>query len=356
MRNKDQGEPDPSNTQPYILGRPDLNTPDQEEIPRLTPRHPSDFRSHEPDLIDEEYRLSETIQSIESATPETQWTDEKPKGSYKKPIALIILSLAILVTVTHFIVRTFVENPNPEPTPTRPSESLLFTEAASAAEINASTKSAVRGFMEASTYADRCHFVVGGSTLEDRMRNFYQRPENPVPNSFGSIIDLKSTAFVGTPMQIVSVAESNGHSGWTFNMLPTSDRMLIDWESSVGYGELSWPNLLNQQPTEPLAMRVYLHRCHRYLPPFTDESSYEAFEITARGYSERLFGYALRNSPLQSQLQTIVPEGASQPVHITLRWKTKDPDCQAVEITSLLHNFWINPDPTRLTRTTPQSP
>ena len=93
--------------------------------------------------------------------------------------------------------------------------------------------------MNASSHQERCRFLIGGDTLEPTLSLFYARPGIDPPQSFGKIHTKKQGALSGVPMYAVFATQTDRNIGSFLNLLPTQSGMAIDWESSVGFGNLS---------------------------------------------------------------------------------------------------------------------
>lgn len=329
----------PDDDEPYVLGVPEQPAPP--EAVRLEAPRPSSRRTRTPDLAEEEARRESTVRTVlEDRGPEQSWL--RPER-HLPPLRIIGLAvLLVLITICGALLgirllsrhQPAPETVTPPPRPARP-----FLETAPVEEIEAQTLATVKGFMNAGTPAERCRFVIGGVELAEKMRAFYERPGSPAPGPFGSILKVQDGAFGGHPIKVVFAAEDNDTVGWSFILVSLQDRLAIDWEASVAYGQLSWDDLLRDQPRQPVQMRVYLRRTTGLNSPSTDHHFYE---VSARGGEDHLLATVEADSPLATELAQAVPPGASQPVNLRLRWPPPATDRPHPEITTLLHNFWIN--------------
>ena len=267
---------------------------------------------------------------------------DKTHGPGTRITLLALLALPLLA-VGILVAYKFSTSASPPVTATPRLDSPLppnFMETSSAAEVRASTEAAIRGFMNATTDAERCRFVLGGASVLPRMAEFHQRPNSPSPEGFGSLLDVGLAAFSGIPIQVATASEANQQVGWSFILLPLRDRMVIDWEASVAYGTLSWPDFISNQPPQASDLRVYLKRL---FPPDPDPGLH-VYEVSARAESATATATVKATTPLAALLTAIAPPGASQPVHARLQWRPHDASPPTLEITDLLHNFWIDAD------------
>ncbi|MDA7881813.1 hypothetical protein N9A94_05860 [Akkermansiaceae bacterium] len=220
-------------------------------------------------------------------------------------------------------------------------ETKSFLEQASAEEIQDAVEAMVSGFMNANSNLERCKYVLGGDRLKETMDEFYSRFGSATqPQGFGKIQTAESAAFEGEMIVIALAVEQTGKKAWMYSLFSEGDGVKIDWETSVSYGEYSWPRFLREKPREKVQMRVYLKRlpafkATRFLPNEAD-----AYEVTAFGEKEFEVLYVPQGSEIGEALAGIVPEKVKHPVNLYLRWSEKD----ELEVVELIHNLWTASD------------
>ncbi len=288
------------------------------------------------DLLLEETRLAEAVQAAEVPDPEESWSS--PQSPRRRTI--LLSTLALLAVGIPLAYKFLASSKNPA-VPLPQQASILppnFMETSNAAEIRASTEAAIRGFMSATTDAQRCQFVLGGTSVEQRMTKFHQRPDSATPAGFGALLEVGHAAFAGIPIQVATASEANQQVGWSFILLPLRDRMIIDWEASIAYGTRSWADFIGNTHADPADMRVYLKR----LSPPDPLPNLHYYEVSARAENDNVLATVPADSPLATLLSATVPLGASQPVHLRLHWQHHDSSPPTLEIIALIHNFWID--------------
>jgi hypothetical protein len=126
-------------------------------------------------------------------------------------------------------------------------------------------------------------------------------------------------------------------------------RIVIDWEASMGVGEAKI-DTLTQHPTEhPITMRAVLSPSPYYLPSFP-ETDYESYQLSFAGSDSVIWGYAPRGSLAHQQINALLIqqnellEDVSE-ARVTLRLrKTPGPSSQyRFFITEVLHKDWVMP-------------
>lgn len=90
----------------------------------------------------------------------------------------------------------------------------------------------------------------------------------------------------------------------------------IDWESWVGWSEMSWKDLLIAKPTKPVLVRVQVKVVDYYNFGFSDDSKWRSYSLTSPDGKSVLYGYVERGSLLDQKLQ---PASRSETVAQTLK-------------------------------------
>ena len=197
----------------------------------------------------------------------------------------------------------------------------------------------VRGFQEAGTPEERSRFLIGGPNVTGKVADYYTRRGVSPPLGFGQVERIEQRFHHGVPMYAVLATEPGSSRGLLYNVIPARAEMLIEWESSVGLGEIEWGDLLTRRPDLPTQMRVYLTRDERYSEGFT-EATHVAFKVAHKSGDE-LRGYVFRDSPLGRELVELVAERSRHPVNVRLHFP-KEAAGPVVVIDELIHNHWID--------------
>lgn len=218
-----------------------------------------------------------------------------------------------------------------------------FVSNATAEELAAAIEAVVRGFMTSRTNEERCLWVNGGTDVLDKMREYYSREGVHAPNGFVGIKGSSALPFGGVPMQVVQGEASNDETPYLFNVFPGRERMLIDWESSVGYGEMSWESFLEEHPTEPVEMRIFLQPDDYYNYEFADDQKYRCFSLASKGSDVSVYGFVERGSDTEADLMRVVPPQGALPVRIRMNFLPWSVDKKMVWIEELIHPYWVDP-------------
>ena len=70
-----------------------------------------------------------------------------------------------------------------------------------------------------------------------------------LPNGCAEIPDQMSSVQKGELLLASRGIDQDGQSSW-FSLVSGQDRVLIDWESTVGYGEIPWAEFVSERPAQ----------------------------------------------------------------------------------------------------------
>jgi hypothetical protein len=120
----------------------------------------------------------------------------------------------------------------------------------------------------------------------------------------------------------------------------TSDGLRIDWESWVGWSEMSWEQFLKTKPTTAQLFRVSLNKVEYYNMAFSDDGKWQSHRLLSPDGMASIYGYAERGSITNSQLH-IPPESTSAPFTLMLRFPESGEFRDQVIIDKVLAEGWV---------------
>ncbi|MBL6922202.1 MAG: hypothetical protein ISR39_08550 [Akkermansiaceae bacterium] len=308
----------------------DLKDPDNEKYQAYQTRGRVELEGPSENLIEGAAQLEEGWAAAESGLP-------------KLMVILVIGGLVGVVVAMVIFYRMAVnpvgENPKSEPEPVVVVE-LNFIERSTTGEVHQAVQETVRGFMEAKSNVERCRYVLDGDRLKETMDEFYSRHGSASqPQGFGEMRKPEPGAFEGEAIMLALAVDRSGKKAWMYSLFPRGDGMKIDWETSVSYGEYSWPQFLREKRKEKTQMRVYLQRLPSFKATRKLPTEADAYEVTAFGETQIEVLYVAKESEVNEALQAVVPEKLKHPVNLFLSWNEKG-ELQADEF---IHNLWAAP-------------
>lgn len=207
-------------------------------------------------------------------------------------------------------------------------------------------KSVVEGFLGAPDSEEMMKFTRGGEILELRIRDYYQEhPHVPfTPRTIsqsGQIIrsgDLWAVDVVLPDFTAKAIA-----------LQRIDGRFLVDWESWVGYSEVSWEEFQETRPRESKLFRILCSPVVYYNFDFMDDRKWRSFRIQSPDREHTLYAYVARFSPMERVL--LPPDrrrGMSLAVTVKLRYPGNAESANQVLIEEVVHAGWVtgnNPKP-----------
>jgi len=198
---------------------------------------------------------------------------------------------------------------------------------------------AVKRFLSAKTVDEMITLVRVGEELEPRIRSFYQKaPLVPfVPRSVA-----KSGSFMRSGNKLFAVdVELRDFSIRPLALEKTEKGYLVDWESWVGYSELSWEEMQEKRPQEPKLFRVRCSMVNYYNFGFAD-SEWRAFRLRSPNGEHVLYAYAPRYSIQESMLSSVKgARGKGAAYTLMIHYPENAPNGNQVLIAEVVEPGWI---------------
>ena len=274
--------------------------------------------------------------------PEENWVDANEGKSY--PWLIRGLSAVILIVFIGVIAYT-MQKPD-EPSRSRrqtPFDEPSFLDSASPEEIKREAERVIAGFMNAKNNLERCQFILEGEKRLFQIEEFYGRPGFDPPEGYGGRLKVEPYSLEGEALYVGLATSITAGKIWPFHLRPQNLGLLIDWEASVGYGDISWEQFIETKPNNPVKMRVYLTGILAPLDLGIEDENFRTFEVTVRGEESKSLISIERGTSIEKELAVIVPRSATHPINLLLRWDKNGNDQPRLEILQILHNFWVKP-------------
>ena len=166
------------------------------------------------------------------------------------------------------------------------------------AEVAAMTE-AVERFLGATTVDELLAVTLRDRYQQDKIRDYYQTRElkpkvAKVVAAGGRIVkngDLWATDVIFSDNSRRPITVQRGENGYR-----------VDWESWVGYSEMTWEEIREARPMKPALFRVLCSKVQYYNYGFVDEREWLSFRLQSPDRKQTLFGYAARGSEEEKRL------------------------------------------------------
>ena len=171
------------------------------------------------------------------------------------------------------------------------------------------------------------------------MKRFYN-PQNPwIPLPLGRRPDLSD-------LQI--------HRNFAVFQLPLTDYgtrpialeqtpggFLVDWESFVGYSDLSWTDLRRTRPRQPVTLRAVLKPSDYFNLDFPSSETHLCYQISDWNSDHVLYGYVPVDSDILLQIRKILLNEPAIHAVLRVRYPENSTNDRQLEITEVLEKGWI---------------
>ena len=217
--------------------------------------------------------------------------------------------------------------------PGEPTEIPALSDAA----FLAAAEPIAKKFMEAKKAEEIIPLVRNPEIVAPRINQFYPNSEiTPVGlsafNPQNEVVRGDSTYMVGV--------RTRDFEDRAMAFVNTPDGLRIDWESWVGWSEMTWEQFLKTKPTTPQLFRVSLNKVDYYNMAFSDEGKWQSHRLLSPDGMASIYGYAERGSITNSKLH-IPPEATSAPFTLMLRFPDSGDSRDQVIIDKVLTEGWV---------------
>ena len=193
----------------------------------------------------------------------------------------------------------------------------------------------IRAYLDAPTLEEKVRHVRGASDqMLRKMKTYYASRggyEAETSSEGAPLLTLmiEERHVGGRIFQVMNVQFSKeGHSG-AYVLAREDDRLAVDWEYCVGFGEVTIAELWEERPALPVQLRVYLREGLFFGDGFREEE-YRQFDLEGPRPGERVIPVyaprgsvveqALRDAWLDASVKTLGgPRNTGQKVDVTLK-------------------------------------
>lgn len=193
-------------------------------------------------------------------------------------------------------------------------------------------------------WRERLRMVVDPERVSALMKDYYetQKAADPVPNGLLSKArynidgtDILYFRYNGSrPSGTLEVAMRRGSEG----------RYLIDWESLVGYGEMSFTHLREKRPAKPVLLRVFARQFEYFNFEFSDAAKYYCVKMSSENGEQAIYGYVERGTTLGDWVETnLAATGPSGSMGFTVKvaFPPNAESNQCVHLQQVVASRWI---------------
>ncbi len=123
----------------------------------------------------------------------------------------------------------------------------------------------------------------------------------------------------------------------------TPGAMKVDWESWVGWSDMTWDEFRQTKPSAEQVFRVTLSPVDYYNFAFADDKRWQSYRLESPDREHALYGYAEKGSTLDQRLRPNVDVKAL-PLMLSLKFPAGSTANDQVEIAQFITEGWVEQD------------
>lgn len=203
-------------------------------------------------------------------------------------------------------------------------------------------ESTIEKFLNSASVSERLKYVREPKRVEPFMRKFYGG-EGIEAEGF-SQIDKTNVAHRGDfVIAKVLTGEFINQSIMVQRVGPEDDLIYqVDWESWVGYCELTPSEMEARRPTEPFLMRVILAEANYYNYGFSDESEWTSYQLSLLDPEYAFVAYAKKRSEVEKILNLRVKGQSRNPYLVKVRYPEDARSANQLELVEIVSGGWLD--------------
>ena len=280
--------------------------------------------------------------------------DEGPKKITRvRVIQLITLSVALITGVyliafkgnqksqNNNLVFQFDEENETEKKSNKESETIseLLIEIG-AKELHSRATTALKSFLDAKDVKSRIQYCRDSQRVQPLMESYYSKHDSgPISyRRFSTVGDAETGPLQGFYLLKISFPD--------FSIQPVvmgleNGKMVIDWESFVGYSEMSLSEFINNKPKEPRMFRLHA-RPDDYFNFQFNEKEYRCLYLRNPTDTKSVYGYIKKGEEVDEKLSRIAESGKSiNFIIVNLQYPDEPGGKTQVIINDIIASGWL---------------
>lgn len=238
--------------------------------------------------------------------------------------------VGILATGTYLL---YDKKDAPPETVAKEKPLIVFTKEETEERISATLKK----FLDCTNTQERLQYVLAPEIERDSMIDYYENRGN-LDVALWKIKLIKSANLEGMQIWMVAYLDVKKTLGY-MRFERAGNQFLIQWSSSVAYGQLPWNTFVRSQPSEPVQMRCYILRNTGAAPAGFDPTTHSSFVVeNQRGEFTELA--IMRRDAEGAHLLESIPAESRNPVNLMLKYADLTNGTRQLIIDELLHFQW----------------
>jgi len=199
----------------------------------------------------------------------------------------------------------------------------------------------VEAFLKSKTVSERVKYVRNGQRVRPLMKKFYGGEKIQAEGL--EKFDKSEVSFRGG--FLTTMVETGNYSTDPIAVERIEGKEIayrVDWESWVGFCEVSPGEMKVQRPADPVLVRAIVSADHYFNFDFADDKKWKSYKLVFRHSEETFAGYAKVNSTAAKQLLILHKENQSSPYLLRVAYPPGGRSKSQVEIVEVVESGWIS--------------
>lgn len=291
----------------------------------------------------------------ESAESGNSWDEDAPQRGKSSNLPMVVLIVALLLIGGIALLGLGLLDKDTTPQladTTKLQRAYGLEDSKDVAEFHEEVVGVIKDFLEAQSVDELIGYVRQPGRVSQLIRQYYgiHTYEPAQYKTLPSSSDLMShTKYIVAVIHLKAEKEEIGAVEPTriIALEQTPDGFKVDWESWVGYSEISWELFISQRMTDPYEFRAMVGRDDYYNFKFQDFVDWRCYQIRDPDEKHTLWGYTPTNGEVDKALQRALLRTPYTFAVVRLRYPTGNPmdtESKQVEIVELIEEGWVKRD------------
>ncbi|GAA5116969.1 hypothetical protein GCM10023212_04750 [Luteolibacter yonseiensis] len=192
-------------------------------------------------------------------------------------------------------------------------------------------------FLEAKSVDELLPLIRNPEVAESRMRTFH--PDGKVsPPGLSKFNSSGEASVLGHLLSLHVTTRDLDTKAIAF--VDTPEGLKVDWESWVGWSEMSWDDFIRTKPTTGHVFRVTLSAVEYYNFAFTDEKKWKSYRLISTDGERSFYGYVEKGTLLDQKIH-LDSDTKSLALMLSLKYPKGATSGTQVEIERFVTDGWV---------------
>lgn len=285
----------------------------------------------------------EPVEEIEAADQE-EAAPVRGTGDWKFIVSLVVPAALLLGGFAWWMTRGSQAEQSPSQAPVPPvAEVGAIVPEPAARTLILKLEAAVRVFLEAPTAAEMLRYVRDSEGVRPKLDAWLAGRPYASPGFHELLTDTVATSTGSAGEMLTVQVRTRDFELREIALVEVGDRLLVDWESWVGWSEMPWADFEREKPEQPKWFRVVLSKVDYYNFAFKDDTEWSSYRLDAPDGSTILYGYVPRAGELDQRIRP-VDDTASVKLLLRLKYPPSAKSGNQVLIDAVAGQQWVAPD------------